>query len=276
MTICFDLNSPFQHNAGDVANFLTCASRYESDPAWFQFKGRPVVVFYGVRNYDVSTQLGDADRASGAVRVPTRPGGECFSQAGEGRGSFCVADDSSAAFDTSFRSLGGVNALGYPASQRFVKDGFLVQVTQGAAMQWRPDQGTSVLANTFEWLSDAGRDDWLLANAGIPLPIRDDGSNGNFQLAKQTRLGWLTDPAITAAFEAAGSTDRAIELYGLPMSAPGRPGPFIVQRFQRIAFRHWVESVAEMPAPGSVVRVLAGDYLKQLGIVPAAAASPPS
>jgi hypothetical protein len=31
-----------------------------------------------------------------------------------------------------------------------------------------------------------------------------------------------------------------------------------------------------MPAPGSMVRVLAGDYLKKLGIVPAAAAIPPS
>ncbi len=43
--------------------------------------------------------------------------------------------------------------------------------------------------------------------------------------------------------------NRSIELYGLPMSRPERFGPFISQRFQRVAFQLWVEEVPGSPAP---------------------------
>ncbi|MGH2459675.1 MAG: hypothetical protein ACRDIY_12500, partial [Chloroflexota bacterium] len=80
--------------------------------------------------------------------------------------------------------------------------------------------------------------------------------------------------AIKQKYLSAGSLDQAINLYGLPESKPEQHGPFIVQRFQRIAFQHWVQSVPGMPPPGSVVRVLGGDILKQLGMIPSAAVTP--
>jgi len=197
-----------------------------------------------------------------------------YTQAGQGKGGYAISDTSGIAFFDAFQSLGGVNALGYPSSQRFVKDGLVYQATQGALLQWRPDLGHAVLANTFEWFTDAGKDAWLNSYAGVPLPIRNDGSNGDWNRAKAIRLSWLTDPAIAAKYYAAGSVDDAINLYGLPASLPERHGPFVIQRFQRIALQHWVEDVPGMPPKGSVVRILAGDYLKQAGLLPASAATP--
>jgi hypothetical protein len=55
VTADFDLNSPFVHSADDVANDLKYLQRYYSDPSWFRYNGKPYVVFYGTRKYDVST-----------------------------------------------------------------------------------------------------------------------------------------------------------------------------------------------------------------------------
>ncbi|HEX5417459.1 MAG TPA: endo-1,3-alpha-glucanase family glycosylhydrolase [Chloroflexota bacterium] len=202
-------------------------------------------------------------------------GGRAFyTEAGQGQGGYAISDDAGVAFFDAFQSLGGVGALGYPSSQRFVKDGFTYQATQGALLQWHPELKRAVLANTFDWFSDAGKDDWLLQNDGIPKPIRDDGSNGDWAKARATRLSWLTDPAIRAKYLSVGSEDQAIQLYGLPESRPEQHGPFVVQRFQRIAFQHWVTGVPNMPPVGSVVRILGGDLLKQAGLIPPSAAQP--
>ncbi|HEV8638131.1 MAG TPA: endo-1,3-alpha-glucanase family glycosylhydrolase [Chloroflexota bacterium] len=204
-----------------------------------------------------------------------QPGdGRFFNETGGGRGGYAVTDRDGIGFWSAFQALGGVDALGFPTSQRYEQGGFLYQAMQGAVLQWRPELGRAVLANTFEWFTEAGRDDWLLESAGIPKPIRDDGSSGDWERAKQVRLSWLSDPAIKRQYLAAGSLERAIELYGLPQSMPERHGPFVTQRFQRIAFQHWVENVPGMPPVGSVVRVLAGDLLKQVGMIPAQAAAP--
>lgn len=412
VTADFDLNSPFVHNPGDATNVLSYLKRYFGDSSWLRWNGKPVVVFYGNRRFDVGTWaairnqvdpdhqaiwIGEGDvfsylsvfdgihpysiawspnpsgqLASYAKRARSYPGklwmatvmpgyddtrlgrpngfavdrqdgayythvwqgaiathpdlisitswnewlegtqiepsrsygdrylqltrqmsdqykaipvstvpsssqtgaGTCFSEAAQGGGVYCVTNDSGILFDDAFRWFGGVSTLGYPSTQRFVQGGLVYQAMQGAVLQWRPDYGHSVLANTFEWFTEAGKDDYLLATAGVPKPIRDDGSGGDWQKAKQTRLSWLTDDAIRQKFLSAGSVDRAIELYGLPMSRPERHGPFITQRFQRIAFQHWVDPVPGMPPPGSVVRVLGGDLLKQVGMIPSSATEP--
>ena len=194
-----------------------------------------------------------------------------------------VTNDYGIHFADEFARLGGVETLGYPASYRFRRDdGFVYQVTQGALLQWRPEVRRAYLGNTFEMLEKAGFDPWLLDTKGIPLPIKDDGSDGNWEKAKQTRLSWLTNDAIKTKFLGNPnpdqirnwSEDRAIELYGLPMSFPERHGPFITQRFQRVAFQLWVEQVEGMPAVGTVVRVLGGDLLKETCLVPAHALAP--
>ncbi len=194
-----------------------------------------------------------------------------------------VTNDYGILFADEFERLGGAPTLGYPASYRFrLDDGFVYQVTQGALLQWRPEVKRAYLANTFEMLEHAGFDQWLLDTKGIPLPIKDDGSDGDWGIAKEIRLAWLTNDQIKARFLAnpnpeviaSWSENRAIELYGLPMSYPEKHGPFISQRFQRVALQLWVEEVAGMPAVGTVVRVLGGDLLKEACLIPSYALSP--
>lgn len=412
-TIDFDLTSPLIHNPGDTTNYLNYAKRYFGNPAWFQFNGKPVVVFYHTQAYSVATwaairaqvdpghssvwigegddfsylnvfdgihpysiawsgnpagqlqsyasraraysgklwmatvmpgyddtRLGRAggfavDRQGGAyyssvwqgaiashpdlisitswnewmegdqiepspsygnlylqltqqwsarfksgadmttIASDTSSGSRAFfTEAGQGKGGYAVTNEAGVKFFDAFQALGGVGALGYPSTQRFLKDGFTYQATQGAVLQWRPELGRAILANDFEWFTDAGRDDWLLTNAGIPKPVSNDGSNGDWNKAKAIRLSWLTDPAIRAKYLSAGSVDQAIQLYGLPESLPQQHGPFVVQRFQRIAFQHWTDPVPNMPPVGSVVRILGGDLLKQAGMIPSSATQP--
>ena len=188
-----------------------------------------------------------------------------------------VTNDGGILFADEYERLGGVDTLGHPASYRFtLGDGFTYQVTQRALLQWRPEANSAYLGNIFQMLEQAGLDDWLLREKGIPLPIKDDGAGGDWNKAKEARLSWLTNEQIKAKYLAnpnpdaisGWSVNRSIELYGLPMSRPERYGPFISQRFQRVAFQLWVEEVPGSPAPGTVIGVLAGDLLKQAGLVP--------
>ena len=188
-----------------------------------------------------------------------------------------VTNDGGILFADEYERLGGVDTLGHPASYRFtLGDGFTYQVTQRALLQWRPEANSAYLGNIFQMLEQAGLDDWLLREKGIPLPIKDDGAGGDWNKAKEARLSWLTNEQIKAKYLANPNPDaisdwsvnRSIELYGLPMSRPERHGPFISQRFQRVAFQLWVEEVPGSPAPGTVIGVLAGDLLKEAGLVP--------
>ena len=188
-----------------------------------------------------------------------------------------VTNDGGIRFADEYERLGGVETLGHPASYRFtLGDGFTYQVTQRALLQWRPEANAAYLGNIFQMLERAGLDDWLLREKGIPLPIKDDGAGGDWNKAKEARLSWLTDEQIKAKYLAnpnpdaisGWSVNRSIELYGLPMSRPERYGPFISQRFQRVAFQLWVEEIPGSPAQGTVIGVLAGDLLKQAGLVP--------
>ena len=188
-----------------------------------------------------------------------------------------VTNDGGIHFADEFDRLGGVDTLGHPASYRYEQGGFTYQVTQRALLQWRPEVSAAYLGNIFQMLEDAGFDQWLVETKGIPLPIKDDGSGGDWDKARETRLSWLTNEQIKAKYLANPNPDaisdwneaRAIELYGLPMSMPERHGPFISQRFQRVAFQLWVDDIAGSPAPGTVIGVLAGDILKEAGLVPA-------
>lgn len=179
-----------------------------------------------------------------------------------------------------FTRLGGVSLLGYPISRPFrAVDGFWYQAFQRGILQWRPDTNTAVLANTLDWLSEAGKDDWARERA-LPKAIRDDGSGGDYSKAVTTRLSWLTEPEITKRYQQGPdigrpwTQDDSIALYGLPSSKPEKIGPFIIQRFQRIAFQYWVDDAEGGPPKGSVVPVLAGDLVAQAGLIPTDALQP--
>jgi len=213
------------------------------------------------------------------------PNGWFFTQTGGDTGlGYRVTDEGGVQFWSEFRRLGGVAVLGYPVSRRYVgTDGFTYQVFQRGVLQWRPELGVAYLANTFEQLSAAGQDNRLSA-LGIPLPIRDDGSGGDWNRARETRLKWLTNPAIRATYFAnpnpgtirSWNLEQSIQLYGLPSSLPVQSGPFIVQRFQRVSLQLWTENVPGMPPKGSVVGILGGDLLKGAGLIPPEAVAPES
>src|SRR5262249_23246263 len=122
-------------------------------------------------------------------------GGWFFTQTGGGGGQgFARPDagtDSSGhviKFWSEFKRLGGVLTLGYPVGQPYVgADGFHYQPFQRGVLQWRPELDQAVLSNTFEILQAAGRDDWLFSVKGIPRPISDDGSGGDFAKAVTIR-----------------------------------------------------------------------------------------
>lgn len=196
----------------------------------------------------------------------------------EETGGYRILDTAEARFWSEFQRMGGISTLGYPVSRPYVEGGFRYQAFQRGVLQWRPEGNAAVLANTFDWLTTSERDEWL-GSLGIPGPLQDQG-NGNFNAALQERLTWLTNDAIRQHFLTNPTTrqpwpaEAAIQLYGVPQSRPEQRGPFIVQRFQRIAFQLWTESVPGMPPRGSVVGVLGGDLVKQSGILPAAAVTP--
>lgn len=164
-------------------------------------------------------------------------------------------------FLSEFDRLGGVATLGYPVSRVFQMGGLQHQGFQRGILQWRPEAKGAVLVNIMDELHSLGKDDWLLAK-GVPPSSPDDGSGGDFNKARETRLSWLTNQNIRQAYFA---NPDPLGFYGLPTSQPQRQGPFIAQRFQRGVLQLWVEDVPGMPRPGVVVGVLAGDLAQELG-----------
>jgi hypothetical protein len=214
------------------------------------------------------------------LRDGSREIGRFYTQTAKDGQGYAVVDSGTTRWWSEFTRLGGVEALGYPISRPFrAADGFEYQAFQRAVLQWRPESNGAVLANVLDWLSDTGRDDWA-AERGVPKAIRDDGSNGDYAKAVDIRLGWLTEPAIDRRFRespvpgARWTVEDAIARYGLPASRPEKIGPFIVQRFQRVAFQYWIEDAPGAPPRGSVVPILAGDLLAEAGLIPAAARQP--
>ncbi|GIW11678.1 MAG: hypothetical protein KatS3mg061_2735 [Dehalococcoidia bacterium] len=87
---------------------------------------------------------------------------------------------------------GGVDAVGYPVSQRFTYQGFITQIFQKAVFQWRPDLGnTVVFANIIDAIGDAGKDGWLDVVRSTPnrLPPSFDEGAANFQEIIKRRPG---------------------------------------------------------------------------------------
>src|SRR5260370_633190 len=167
---------------------------------------------------------------------------------------FSVVDGSTSPvrFCSEFDRLGGVDTLGYPISVPFsLTDGFHYQAFQRAILQWRPDTQRAEIVNAFDILHDVGQDVELEAR-GIPAS-RADASGGDWQAARTERWTWLADAEITARYLAAPrpalapiwDASRSIELYGLPASHPERRGPFVIQRFQRIALQRWVDATPD-------------------------------
>jgi hypothetical protein len=177
-------------------------------------------------------------------------------------------------FLSPFLDLGGPAVAGFPVSAPFLEsDGCAYQAFQVLLLQSCP--GVPVRpANTFEILEQAGSDAQLLG-LGVGSPERDAAAS--FVEAVGVRLGWLQDAPIRERYLqqcGAGDAAVAVERCGLPMNRPQTFGPFVSQRFQRVAFQHWQTDGPAGIRAGEVTPVLGGDLLKSTGVLTGPPARP--
>jgi hypothetical protein len=200
-------------------------------------------------------------------------GGRFFTQTNGGQAGrgYSVTNGNGLRFWDEFQRLGGVAGLGYPASRRFVWEGFTVQVFQKAILQWRPEAGQAYFVNVLDRISAAGRDEWLLVNRMTPRPFdsrADDGLAWPAVVARHQAL-LDADPAIRAAYFA---DPDPVARFGLPVSQADMGSAYVV-RCQRAVFQRWKENVPWARA-GQVTIANGGDLAKEAGILPAEALSP--
>ncbi len=201
------------------------------------------------------------------------PNGHFYTQA-SGRGStfgFPITDGGGANLDSEFVRLGGVAHLGYPASDRFVFDGFVTQATQKALLQWRPESGRVAFVNVFDIFTDRGLDSTLAKTRLIPPTADNRADSGlTWQQVQARHLAILNqNPAIKARYFA---DSDPIDDFGLPQGSEDFGGVFVI-RCQRAAFQQWRINTSFARA-GDVTQVNAGDLAKEFGLVPDTAATP--
>lgn len=180
-----------------------------------------------------------------------------------------VSDDGGILFLTEFRRLGGVDAVGYPASDRFEWEGFTVQVFQRAIFQWRPETKSVAFVNVFDRLHELGKDDWLRSARQTPPPRTFDDAGKSWDQVVRDHLAVLDGyPAIKAKYFAV--VGDPIQFNGLPQSDVVDTGNAYVLRCQRVVLQQWKEDVP-WAKKGEVTVALGGDIAKEAGVLPAAA-----
>ena len=232
-------------------------------------------VSYGDKYLNLTKEL--AARFKGSSRpIPETPpsaaatasGSYFFAQDGQPPGSqlvgFVVSNDDGVRLWDEFQRLGGVGGLGYPISYRFMWNGFLVQVMQKGVLQWRPDVGKAYLVNIFDLMSDAGKDDWLLAVRSVPQPLGPEFDAGKAAAdVVKDRLALLdANPAIKQRYFAVGDP---LTVYGLPTSRVEDLGSHYAMRFQRAVIQQWKVDTPWARA-GDVVVANGGEIGKEAGL----------
>lgn len=213
--------------------------------------------------------------ASGQALDYAIPGGHFYQQAngqgGAGSAGYAVTDDGGIPFWTTFQRLGSVAAVGYPASQRFVWDGFTVQALQKVVFQWHPDTGQVMFVNVLDRLHDAGKDAWLQAYRQTPPPVDTAPDTGlAWSQVEQRHWAFLaTNAAIQQRYWADADP---LDHYGLPVSYADEGNSFVI-RCQRVVFQYWKVAVP-WAAAGQVTIANGGDLAKEAGMFPAGAVTP--
>jgi len=182
-----------------------------------------------------------------------------------------------------FEELGGVSALGFPASRAYRAGPFVYQATQRALLQWDPAAKKMNFANVFDLLAAQGKDDWLESFKQIPKSFDWASDQGKtFEEILRNHVLQVLEAApgegqgLVVAKQAIREKMMAnpawIDHYGLPMAIKDY-GPVVVVRAQRAAFQYWKEDVPWAKA-GEVTMVLGGDIAKEAGLVPPEAGEP--
>ena len=196
-----------------------------------------------------------------------------FTETVEGEGGFSVCDDDSARFLTPFQDW-GLQKIGYPISQRYVRDGFVTQAFQKAIMQWRPEANRVVLANIFDDLHNDGFDEQLLITRQTPnqLPAGWDGDISFTKVIEKRQTLLSVRPALHDTYFA---SNDPLTFYGLPTSEVEDMGNHYAIRTQRAVLQEWKEDVP-WAKEGEVTIANGGDIAKELGGLPAEALVPES
>ncbi len=194
-------------------------------------------------------------------------------QGGAGNLGFTVANDAVANWWDAWRNLGRENAVGYPASRRFVFDGFTVQINQKLVFQKNDAFGGLAFLNVFDIMSERGDDAWLEAVRSVPPPFNNDDERGmTWEQIRAKRLAFLdVNPAIRAAYLSAADP---VSQYGLPVSFKDYGNVFVL-RAQRAVFQQWKEDVP-WASRGQVVIANGGDIFKERGYAGDAATPEPA
>lgn len=199
--------------------------------------------------------------------------GYYFSEAagGDPANGYTITNEGGIPFWNAFQQLGGVDALGYPATSRFAWQGFVDQATQKLILQWNPVTSTVNVVNIFDVLAQMGLDPQLQAKYQTPPAFdnsADAGKSWNQIVSRhQAELNW--NPAIKARYFADADP---IAHFGLPQSYADE-GSVLVVRCQRAVFQQWKVN-EPWAAAGEVTIANGGDVAKSLGILPANAATP--
>ena len=198
------------------------------------------------------------------------PGGHYFTQTngqpqGTSQAGFSVTNNDGVPFWTEFNRVGGLQIVGYPMSRRFLWDGFVSQIFQKAIFQWKATENRVDFINTFDQMSLAGKDDWLLTFKSTPKPLDaasfDAGKSWDQIVA--ARLALLNaNPAIKAVYN---SVPDPIRLFGLPTSQVVDNGNHYAIRLQRAVLQQWKVAVP-WAAAGQVTVGNGGDISVQAGM----------
>ena len=194
-----------------------------------------------------------------------------FSETVEGEEGFFVCDDQNAHFRTAFESW-GLQKIGYPISQRYVRDGFVTQAFQKAIMQSRAESNQVVLVNIFDDLHAAGFDDTLLQVRQTPRQLPAGWGEDTaateilpFEEVIKKRQALLDErPALRHIYFA---SKTPLTFYGLPTSLVTDMGNHYAIRLQRAVLQEWKEDVPWAKA-GEVTIANGGDIAKELGALP--------
>ena len=193
------------------------------------------------------------------------PGGGHFykqanGQGGQGETGYAITDDAGIPFWSTLRQLGGPEVLGYPASQRLIWDGFVIQVLQKVVLQWHPETRTVAFLNVLDLQHDRGLDDWLLVYRMTPRPFDTSPDTGlSWEAVEQRHWAMLN---ANAAIRARYFGDPfALDHFGLPVGSADLGNAFVV-RAQRVVFQYWKEDVP-WARRGEVTVANGGDLLKE-------------
>lgn len=180
-------------------------------------------------------------------------------------GGYVVCDDAEAQF-LAAHSRWGLQRIGYPISNRFMRDGFVSQAFQKGIMQWRPDTRTVALVNIFDDLHHAGYDETLFDNYQTPMPLPDnwDGDRTFGEVIQRRQALLAPRPALQRAYFSVGDP---LTFFGLPTSEVQDMGNHYAIRLQRAVLQEWKEPVPWARA-GEVTVSNGGEISWALGLLP--------